>query len=83
MAQDTKTYPHLQQLLIKFLEGALDTLLHFCAEFAPNGIITKSTAPQRELAHMETTNNANEGALGTLHIVLRHAPHMSLSQFNA
>ncbi|KAG2062129.1 hypothetical protein BDR06DRAFT_868392, partial [Suillus hirtellus] len=69
--------------LIEFLEGALKTLLCFCAEFAPNSIIAKSTAPQWELAHMETTNDANEGALSTLHIMLRCAPHMSLSQFNA
>ncbi|KAG2145926.1 hypothetical protein DEU56DRAFT_870202 [Suillus clintonianus] len=74
MAQDTKTYPHLRQLLIKFLEGALKTLLRFCAKFAPDSIIAKSTAPQRELARMETTNDANEGALGTLRITLRHAP---------
>ncbi|KAG1860155.1 hypothetical protein DFJ58DRAFT_779665 [Suillus subalutaceus] len=32
---------------------------------------------------METTNDANEGALGTLRITLRRAPRMSLSQFNA
>jgi len=32
---------------------------------------------------METTNDVNEGALGTLHITLCHAPRMSLAQFNA
>ncbi|KAJ8580301.1 hypothetical protein M405DRAFT_869578 [Rhizopogon salebrosus TDB-379] len=83
MAQDTETYPHLRKLLVAFLEGALQTLLRFCGEFAEDGMIAKSTVEQQELAHMETTNNANEGALGTLRTTLRRAPRMSLSQFNA
>ncbi|KAG1847782.1 hypothetical protein C8R48DRAFT_779124 [Suillus tomentosus] len=32
---------------------------------------------------MDTTNDANKGALSTLRIMLRRAPRMSLSQFNA
>ncbi|KAG1870788.1 hypothetical protein F4604DRAFT_1926310 [Suillus subluteus] len=39
--------------------------------------------PPAETQVSTTTNNANEGALGTLRIMLRCAPCMSLSQFNA
>ncbi|KAH7890481.1 hypothetical protein F5I97DRAFT_1973003 [Phlebopus sp. FC_14] len=83
MAQDDKTYPHLRPLLVSFLQGATKTLGRFTSEFAPAGTITKSTPTQCELACMETTNDANEGALGTFRITLRRAPRMSLAQFNA
>ncbi|KIJ12215.1 hypothetical protein PAXINDRAFT_83254, partial [Paxillus involutus ATCC 200175] len=83
MARDTETYPNLRPLLKAFLQGAIKTLVRFTTEFAPGGAITNSTPAQRGLACMETTNDANEGALGTLRITLRRAPRMSLVQLNA
>lgn len=51
--------------------------------FAPDGTISKTTAGKRRFAWMQTTNNDNEGALGTLCVTLGHAPRISLAQVNA
>ncbi|KAG1805531.1 uncharacterized protein BJ212DRAFT_1208493, partial [Suillus subaureus] len=56
---------HLCCLLVIFLESALDTWVHFCGKFTAGGVIDKSSTAQREMAYMKTTNNNNEGALGT------------------
>ncbi|KAG2063204.1 hypothetical protein BDR04DRAFT_1038877, partial [Suillus decipiens] len=74
---------HLRHLLVAFLEGALDTWIRFCAEFTAGGVIDKSSTAQREIAYMKTTNDDNEGALGTVRTSLRRAPHMSLSHLNS
>jgi hypothetical protein len=37
----------------------------------------------RKLARMNSTDDANEGALGTLQVSMRRAPRMSLAHFNA
>ena len=83
MIQDPTTYPHLQRLLIAFLHGALKTFTRFTSEFGAGSVIAGTTPTQRDLARMETTNDANEGALGTLRVTFRRAPRMSLAQFNA
>ncbi|KAF9231631.1 hypothetical protein BU15DRAFT_68173 [Melanogaster broomeanus] len=83
MSHDTTLYPHFRSLLVTFLRGALNTLTRFTTEFAPDGPIAKSTPMERQLARMETTNDMNEGALGTLRVTMRRAPRMSLTQFNA
>ncbi len=57
--------------------SALDPL------FASGGKIDGATATQRRSAFMKTTNDDNEGALGTVRTSLRHAPCMSLSHFNS
>lgn len=82
-AQDTTTYPHLRQLLVQFLQGAQETWVRFTAEFSPGGSIDKSTTLQRRHAFMNTTNDCNEGALGSMRTTLRRAPHMSLNYFNS
>ncbi|KIK80700.1 hypothetical protein PAXRUDRAFT_157974 [Paxillus rubicundulus Ve08.2h10] len=83
MVRDSQTYPHLHSLLPAFLKGATKTLLRFTTEFLPDGAIVRSTLAQRELACMETTNDANEGALGIYRVALRCAPTMTTVQFNA
>ncbi|KIJ63703.1 hypothetical protein HYDPIDRAFT_29059 [Hydnomerulius pinastri MD-312] len=83
MANDEKTYPHLRGLLTAFLQGALETFEHFSSEFDPNSFIATATTEQRNLAHMETTNDANEGILSSLCVSMRRAPCMSLAQVNA
>jgi hypothetical protein len=83
LALDHKTYPHFPQLLVAFFQGALDMWIRFSAEFAAGGAIDKSSSSQRQMAHMKTTNNDNEGALGTICTSLCRAPHMSLSHFNS
>ena len=83
IASNTVTYPHIHQLLASFLEGALETWICFSREFTSGGKIDRATASQRQSAFMKTTNNDNEGALGTVHTSLHWAPSMSLSHFNS
>ncbi|KAF9221185.1 hypothetical protein BS17DRAFT_712648 [Gyrodon lividus] len=83
MVWDSQTYPHLCLLLPAFLKGATKTLLQFTTEFLPDGAIVGSTPVQCELVHMETMNNANEGALGTYCMAVCHAPTMTTMHFNA
>jgi hypothetical protein len=68
IAQDNTKYPHLRSLFLAFLEGVLETLIHFCREFAADGIIAHTSPEKCKLACMNTTNDANEGALGTLQV---------------
>jgi len=37
----------------------------FTSEFAPGGLIDKATADERKLVWMPSTNDVNEGALGS------------------
>ncbi|KAG1802799.1 uncharacterized protein HD556DRAFT_1227920, partial [Suillus plorans] len=83
LALDHKMYPHFPQLLVTFFQGALDMWIQFSAEFAAGGAIDKSSPSQRQTAHIKTTNDDNEGALGTIRTSLCCAPHMSLSHFNS
>jgi hypothetical protein len=83
LASDTLTYPHLHRLLKAFLEGAKETWIRFTSEFAPGGLIDRSSASNWRSAFMRMTNDVNEGALGTVHTSFRRAPHMSLSHFNS
>ncbi|KAF9233214.1 hypothetical protein BU15DRAFT_54211 [Melanogaster broomeanus] len=83
LVQDKTHFPHIRPLFAAYLEGALETVERFSAEFAPGGAIAKSTGEQRKMARMNTTNDVNEGALGTLRVAMRRAPQMSLAHFNA
>jgi len=75
--------PHLREALVLFLEGALETWIHFSAEFADNGKIAQADAKQRHRAWMPTTNDHNEGALGAFRVSKRKAPNMTLETHNA
>ncbi|KAG2141308.1 hypothetical protein DEU56DRAFT_755013 [Suillus clintonianus] len=61
IARNTTKYPHLCSLFVAFLEGALETLIRFCREFAANGVIAHTSPETRKLARMNTTNDANKG----------------------
>ncbi|KAH7918783.1 hypothetical protein BV22DRAFT_1051507 [Leucogyrophana mollusca] len=77
------TLPHIQGLLVEFFQGAKDTWERFSSEFAAGGAIDQATNAQREQVWMKTTNNDNEGTLGTYRISARRAPRMTIDQFNA
>ncbi|KAJ7093409.1 hypothetical protein B0H15DRAFT_905275 [Mycena belliarum] len=70
--------PHLRGVLVAFFEGA------FTAEFtAEDGIGSLSTSEQHR-AWMPSTNDANEGALGSYaRIARRRAPTATLEHINA
>ncbi|KAJ7911715.1 hypothetical protein B0H13DRAFT_1875549 [Mycena leptocephala] len=53
------------------------------AEFAPGGLIDEASASERQLAWMPATNDANEGSLGQLRVIMRNHPTLTLHQFNA
>lgn len=74
---------HIRPLLVKFFEGALTTWIRFSAEFAPAGLIDQSSATEREMAWMPSTNDANEGALGAYRVLLRNKPRLTLHLYNA
>jgi hypothetical protein len=75
--------PHLADIYKAFLSGALETWLRFTSEFEIGGDIDLATTTDREDAWMPPTNDANEGALGSLRIAMRENPNMSLHLIEA
>ena len=70
--------PYLKPLLVAFCKGAAETWKCFTSEFAPGGLIDEASQEERELAWMLPTNDINEGALGSFHIMMCHQPQLSL-----
>ncbi|KAH7317466.1 hypothetical protein B0J17DRAFT_634087 [Rhizoctonia solani] len=73
----------LTELFVAFCQGALQTWARFTEEFSPNGAIALLMPEQGGKAFMPTTNDANEGALGTWHVWTRRFPSLALHWFNA
>ncbi|KAG1764536.1 hypothetical protein EDD22DRAFT_1018747 [Suillus occidentalis] len=65
-----------------FLGGALETWERFTEEFAAGGLIASSSAEERELAAMPTTNDANEGMLGMWRRHSRDKPSLTVGHFS-
>lgn len=63
-------FPHLKPLLVAFFTGASQTWKRFTSEFAPGGLIDEATAEEKDLAWMPPTNDVNEGALGSFHVLM-------------
>lgn len=74
-------FPCIREVLVGFFGKALETWERFMSEF--DGEIAELTTIQKELAWMPTTNDVNEGALGTKRLSSRNKPTLTLSQFNA
>ncbi|RPD58133.1 hypothetical protein L226DRAFT_467446 [Lentinus tigrinus ALCF2SS1-7] len=75
--------PHLEVMLIDFFTGAKGTWSRFLPEFIPGGVVSTLTVFEKRRAYMHTTNDVNEGELGSLRVTLRRAPRMTLHQYNA
>ncbi|KAF8803896.1 hypothetical protein BYT27DRAFT_7225810 [Phlegmacium glaucopus] len=75
--------PYLEPLLVSFFKGASETWKWFTSEFAPGGLIDEATVEERELAWMLATNDVNEGALGSFHVLLCHQPQLTQQGYNA
>lgn len=75
--------PYIKLLLVAFFEGALATWIRFSAEFAPGGLIDTATADERLEAWMPSTNDANEGALGSYSSMRKKKPTLTFHQYNA
>ncbi|KIJ35205.1 hypothetical protein M422DRAFT_262587 [Sphaerobolus stellatus SS14] len=66
--------PHLKDLIVTFFKGALETWKRFTQEFTPGGVIATVSLCMKALAWMPTTNDVNEGALGSRRIAKRSFP---------
>ena len=75
--------PYLKELLVIFLEAALETWERFTSEFAPGGAIDQATTEERDLAWLPATNDENEGALGSFWCLMRYQPQLTLLDYNA
>jgi hypothetical protein len=69
--------PHLQPLLVRFLQGACKTWKNFISEYAPGGLIDEATAEEKDLAWMPPPNDVNEGALGAFQVLMQCQPLLS------
>ncbi|KAF8808386.1 hypothetical protein BYT27DRAFT_7232639 [Phlegmacium glaucopus] len=79
---------HSQEVIDKINKLAPDfphlkPALHFTSEFAPGGLIDEVTQEERDLAWMPSTNDINEGALGSFRVLMQHQPQLTLLQYNA
>lgn len=77
------TLQHVDQLLVAFFEGALETWSRFLAEFNEGGDISLATEKERERVSLPATNDFNEGGLGRLKRAKRRAPNMTTHQHEA
>ena len=75
--------PYFCDLLLSFFNGSAHTWVRFISEFAPGGLIDEATVEEKELAWMPTTNDENEGALGSFRLLMRLQPQLSLLSHNA
>ncbi|KAI0313246.1 hypothetical protein OF83DRAFT_1065825 [Amylostereum chailletii] len=75
--------PHVKEILVAFLKGSLATWERFTMEFAPGGLIDLASATEKERAWMPTTNDANEGALGSYRLYARTKPTTTIHHYNA
>ncbi|OJT06368.1 hypothetical protein TRAPUB_2754 [Trametes pubescens] len=75
--------PALKDITVEFFSGALDTWGKFTTEFAQDGVISTLTSDEKQRAWMRTTNDDNEGALGSFRGSARRAPTMTVHQYNA
>jgi hypothetical protein len=75
--------PHLCEAFVAFCGGALETWERFSIEFEAGGIIDRSSKAERDSAFMASTNDANEGALGSYRLHARQKPLTSMHSHNA
>jgi hypothetical protein len=76
--------PDLDRCVVAFLEGAHATFTErFSKEFKEGGDIDKMTVAERETWYFSSTNDGNEGALGSYRLDQRKRPSETLHKFNA
>jgi hypothetical protein len=74
--------PYLTELFVAFLTEALVTWERFTSEFDYGGLIDSATAEEKDLAWIPTTNDANEGRLGSWRLFARTNPNSTIEQYN-
>ena len=66
-----------------FFTGAANTWERFTSKFAEGGLIDEATAEERDLAWLPSTNDENEGALGSFRQLMSRQPQLTLLNHNA
>lgn len=74
--------PYLCELFIAFMEEALVTWERFTSEFESGGVIDSTTQEEKDLAWLPTTNDHNEGRLGSWRLYARANPSSTIEQYN-
>ncbi|KIJ53850.1 hypothetical protein M422DRAFT_242112 [Sphaerobolus stellatus SS14] len=77
------TLPHLKGLTVAFFTSALETWRRFITEYAPGGLIATASSKLHALAWMPTTNDVNEGALGSRRVIKQSYPKTTELTLNA
>jgi hypothetical protein len=75
--------PHIKALLVRFFKGAAKGWKRFTSEFTPGGLIDEATTEEKDLAWLPTTNDVNEGALGSFRVLMRRQPQLTVLHYNA
>jgi hypothetical protein len=75
--------PQIVTLFQEFFIAAKACWIRFTAEFAPGSAIDIASDQEHTLCWMPTTNDINEGALGSFRVFMRYRLHTTLHQFNA
>ena len=73
----------MKPALVAFFKGAKETWQRFTSEYAPGGLIDEATEEEKDRAWMPTTNDVNEGALGSFCVMIQRQPQLTLLQYNA
>ncbi|KAL1678348.1 hypothetical protein EV122DRAFT_278277 [Schizophyllum commune] len=75
--------PHVVPLFHEFMNTAVVTFDRFTAEFNPDGAIASLTEEEASSFFINTTNDHNEGILGSLRNIIRSHPSISQRALNA
>jgi hypothetical protein len=76
--------PHLEKAISAFARGALETFSkRFSDEFLEGGDIDKLSTEQKEELFFPSTNDVNEGALGSWRLGQRRRPRETIHKFTA
>ncbi|KAJ7059945.1 hypothetical protein C8F01DRAFT_1254048 [Mycena amicta] len=79
---DADGLPHLREMFVKFVEGAMATWIRFSSEYAPGGIIDGLSEEMKERVYRPATNDVNEGALGSFVVWARNNPSGAVHTHN-
>jgi hypothetical protein len=81
--QSRNNLPNLQDALVLFFEGALETWEQFTPEFQPGSDAMLATPKERTRAWRPSTNDDNESGCARVRTLLRVAPNMTELQLKA
>lgn len=75
--------PHFRGALVDFFEGVLETFIRFSSEFVEGGVVNTMTEEERQSVFLPSTNDCNEGELGSGRQAFRRYGRISLLRHNS